>query len=669
MSPRSVAPASPAYGDPHQQVTEFVGAVLDGRGATVGGAEVSVARSAAGPALGRTTTDAAGAFRIRVPGLQRGDSAVVTVRRTGYALHRVTLAVAGRTVRADVVLDGAALRLEQGVVATAVGAAPSRRLRRASPGRAAPAYAYASPTFAPSDAATKSRAIAATSPYPGGPRQRIFGSGYDREQYDRIDENPFVAVAAAPRSTFSLDVDRASYANVRRMLREGLRPPADAVRLEEFVNYFPYHLPDPANGEALDVTTEVAPAPWRPGHQLVRVALQARRPDADALPPSNLVFLVDVSGSMFEPAKLPLVKRALGVLVERLRPQDRVALVAYAGNAGLVLPATSGADKPRILGAIDRLEAGGSTAGGEGLELAYRVARENARPGANSRVILATDGDFNVGPSSDAEMERLIEAKRAEGTYLTVLGFGEGNLQDAKMKKLAKRGNGNYAYVDDVAEAEKVFGQELAGTLVTVANDAKLQVEFNPAAVRSYRLLGYEGRLMRDEDFADDAKDAGDVGAGHAVTALYEVVPAGASEDDTARGVAPLRYGRRRSAPSHAAAAGTRSGAPSDELLYVQLRYKRPGEATSRLVTRVVAAPPPARRVEASEDFRFAAGVAEFGMLLRGSEHRGVGSAAQVLGLARGALGDDPGGHRREFVGLVERWRRMAGEDVARVPD
>ncbi len=369
----------------------------------------------------------------------------------------------------------------------------------------------------------------ATAPAPGRPGvflPRRAKAGYNREQYDRIDENPFVSVAAAPRSTFSLDPDRASYANVRRFLRAGERPPADAVRLEEFINYFPYHAPDPQPGEALCITTDVARAPWRPDHQLVRITLQARRPDPAALPPSNLVFLIDVSGSMFEPDKLPLVKRALGVLVSRLRPIDRVALVAYAGNAGLVLPSTSGEDTARILAAIDRLEAGGSTAGGEGLELAYRVARENARPGANSRVVLATDGDFNVGPSSDAAMERLVESKRAEGTYLTVLGFGEGNLQDAKMKKLAKRGNGDYAYVDNSAEAEKVFGQELGGTLVTVANDAKVQVEFNPAVVRTYRLIGYEGRLLRNEDFADDQKDAGDVGAGHTVTAFYEIVPA-----------------------------------------------------------------------------------------------------------------------------------------------
>lgn len=472
----------------------------------------------------------------------------------------------------------------------------------------------------------------------------------DREQYDRIDDNPFLAVAANPRSTFSLDVDRASYANVRRFLTAGERPPADAVRIEELVNYFPYAVPGPRDGEALAVTTEVAPAPWRPEHRLVRVAVQARRAPDGERKPANLVFLVDVSGSMMEPEKLPLVKRALGILVDGLRPEDRVALVVYAGAAGVVLPSTPGSDRAAIRDAIDRLEAGGSTAGGAGLELAYAVARAHAGPGVNSRVVLATDGDFNVGPSSDAEMERLVERRRAEGTYLTVLGFGTGNLQDAKMKKLAKRGNGNYAYVDGVAEARKVFGQELAGTLETVANDAKVQVEFNPAAVRAYRLIGYEGRLLRTEDFADDAKDAGDVGTGHTATALYEIVPAGVRGTVPVRGVDPLRYG------GDTPVATTRG--PADELLFVRLRYKVPGAPTSRLVTHVVRADAAARP---SADFRFASAVAEFGMLLRESPFKGAARVDDVLARARGALGDDPGGHRAEFVGLVERYRALGG--------
>jgi Ca-activated chloride channel family protein len=470
--------------------------------------------------------------------------------------------------------------------------------------------------------------------------------GGDREQYDRIEDNPFLAVASNPRSTFSVDVDAASYGNVRRFLMQGQRPPADAVRIEELVNYFPYALPAPRGEDPIAITTEVAPAPWRPEHRLVRVALKARPIDVAELPPSNLVFLVDVSGSMNEPNKLPLVKRALRLLVDQLRPQDRIAIVVYAGSAGLVLPSTPGAEKARIAEAIDRLEAGGSTAGGEGLLLAYRVAREQRVPNGTNRVILATDGDFNVGPSSDAEMERLVEAKRAEGTYLTVLGFGTGNYQDAKMEKLAKQGNGNYAYVDDLSEARKVLVHELGATLHTVADDVKLQVEFNPAAVRGYRLIGYEDRLLRDEDFADDKKDAGDVGAGHAVTALYEVVPAGVTGTVTLRGVDPLRYG--------AAPAPNKSN--RDELLYVQLRYKRPGESTSRLMTHPVAA---SVTRDPSADFRFAASVAEFGMLLRNSEHKGRATAGQVLTLARGALGGDEGGYRAEFVRLVEKWQDL----------
>jgi Ca-activated chloride channel family protein len=475
----------------------------------------------------------------------------------------------------------------------------------------------------------------------------------DREQYDRIEDNPFLAVASNPRSTFSVDVDGASYGNVRRFLTRGQLPPADAVRIEEMVNYFPYALPAPRGEDPIAITTEVAAAPWRPEHRLVRIALQARAIETAQLPPANLVFLIDVSGSMESPDKLPLVQRSLRLLVDQMRPQDHIAIVVYAGSAGLVLPPTPGDEKAKIAEAIDRLEAGGSTAGGEGLLLAYRVARENRVPNGVNRVVLATDGDFNVGVSSDAELERLVEAKRAEGTYLTVLGFGTGNLQDAKMEKLAKRGNGNYAYVDNLDEARKVLVREMGATLHTVADDVKLQVEFNPAAVRGYRLIGYEDRLLRDEDFADDRKDAGDVGAGHAVTALYEVVPNGVTNTVELRGVDPLRYG----------AEPKTSRGPRDELLYVQLRYKRPGESTSRLMTHAV---PASVARDPSADFRFAASVAEFGMLLRDSEHKGRAGADQVLALARGALGGDDGGYRAEFVRLVETWRSLARTTAAR---
>jgi secreted protein with Ig-like and vWFA domain len=394
----------------------------------------------------------------------------------------------------------------------------------------------------------------------------------------------------------------------------------------------------------------------------VRIALAARPVATRDLPPANLVFLIDVSGSMQSPDKLPLVQRSLRLLVEQLRPQDRVALVAYAGAAGLVLPATSGAEKARILGAVDALEAGGSTAGGEGLVLAYRTARAGFVRGGVNRVVLATDGDFNVGVSSDAELERLVERERASGVTLTVLGFGTGNYQDAKMEKLARRGDGNYAYVDDVREARKALVEELGATLHVVARDVKLQVEFNPAAVRGWRLVGYENRVLRDEDFADDAKDAGDVGAGHTVTALYEIVPRGVDGTVPLRTVEPLRYGSR--APVDSTQAGGRTPVEVGELLHVALRYKRPGEPTSRLLTHPVRARDARGAVAAaSADFRFAASVAAWGMLLRDSEHRGRATPAAVLALARGA-GRRPGRTPRRVRaagGAVAGARRRGG--------
>ena len=489
----------------------------------------------------------------------------------------------------------------------------------------------------------------------GYPTRGSARSGFDREQYDRIEDNPFLGVRNNPLSTFSIDVDRASYGNVRRFLRNGQRPPKDAVRIEEFINYFPYQLPEPRGNDPVAVTSEVIAAPWQPKHQLVRIALQAKRIDTRELPPNNLVFLIDVSGSMNDWNKLPLVKQSLRLLVALLRPQDRVAIVAYAGAAGLVLPSTSGDEKARIAEAIDRLEAGGSTAGGAGIALAYRTAREHFLPRGNNRVILATDGDFNVGASSDGELERLVEDRRRDGTYLTVLGVGSGNYQASKMEKLAKVGNGNFSYVDTPAEARKTLVEEMGATLLTVANDVKLQVEFNPALVQAYRLIGYENRLLATEDFNDDTKDAGDIGAGHQVTALYEVVPVGVQGTVRARGVDSLRY------VSPDARMGS-SRAASDELLFVKLCYKRPGENTSRLLTHAV----PSRTAErGSEDTRFIAAVAQFGMLLRDSEYKGNSSAAQVLEQAHAALGNDKGGYRAEFVQLVERWRALgvtAGE-------
>ena len=403
-----------------------------------------------------------------------------------------------------------------------------------------------------------------------------YNPDFQREGYDRIYENEFMAVGANPLSTFGIDVDRASYSNVRRFIRSGQLPPADAVRIEELINYFTYDLPNPEGPDPYSVRTEVGPAPWNPMHRLVRIGIQGQRMDTEDLPPSNLVFLVDVSGSMQPANKLPLLKSALRMLVNQLRPQDRVAIVVYAGAAGLVLEPTSGADKETILEALSRLEAGGSTAGGAGLRLAYDVARRHHMEGGNNRLILATDGDFNVGPSSDAEMIRLIEDRRDQGTFLTVLGFGTGNLQDAKMEQIADHGNGNFAYIDSAHEAQKVLVQEFGGTLYTIAKDVKLQVEFNPARVQAYRLIGYENRILAAEDFNDDRKDSGDLGAGHTVTALYEVIPTGVDTSTPIRGLDELRYQRtdERVAPRE-----------SPEMLFVKLRYKDPnGEAVPTVV-------------------------------------------------------------------------------------
>jgi len=482
-----------------------------------------------------------------------------------------------------------------------------------------------------------------------------YNTDFEREGYNRIYENEFMAVGANPLSTFGIDVDRASYSNVRRFIRGGQLPPADAVRIEELINYFTYDLPNPEGPDPFSVRTEVGPAPWNPMHRLVRIGIQGRRINTEDLPPSNLVFLVDVSGSMQPANKLPLLKSALRMLVNQLRPQDRVAIVVYAGAAGLVLDPTSGADKETILEALSRLEAGGSTAGGAGLRLAYDVARKHHMEGGNNRVILATDGDFNVGPSSDAEMIRLIEDRRDQGTFLTVLGFGTGNLQDAKMEQIADHGNGNFAYIDSAHEAQKVLVQEFGGTLYTIAKDVKLQVEFNPARVRAYRLIGYENRMLAAEDFNDDRKDSGDLGAGHTVTALYEIIPTGVDTNTPIRGLDELRY-QPSDQPSDQPTDQRVTPRESPELLFVKLRYKDPNGNRSRLlstaVTDVDAIP--------SSDFTFAASVAAFGMVLRDSKYCGAADLAAVLRWARSSLGRDDEGYRREFIRMVEEAQRLA---------
>ena len=496
--------------------------------------------------------------------------------------------------------------------------------------------------------------MAACHPYGSFPPPPLMSPpGWNTESYSVIDENAFRAVEHEPLSTFSVDVDRASYANVRRFLVEGRRPPKDAVRIEEMINYFPYDQPERSGDHPITVATEVADAPWRAGHLLVRIGLHTAPVDMRDAPAANLVFLVDVSGSMSDADRLPLVKRSLRLLVQQLRPRDRVAIVVYAGAAGLVLPSTPGSERGTILDAIERLEAGGSTAGGAGLRLAYDVARGHHVEGGNNRVILATDGDFNVGVSSDAEMVRLIEEKREQGTFLTVLGFGRGNLKDSKMEQMADRGNGNYAYVDNLLEARKVLVSEMGGTLLTVAKDVKLQVEFNPARVRAYRLIGYENRLLANQDFNDDTRDAGEMGAGHTVTALYEIVPVGVRSDVVVRGVDSLRY-RAPAQPATPARGG--------ELAFVKIRYKLPDGDTSRLMEHPVRD----QDAAASRDLTFAAAVAGFGMLLRDSEHRGTLTLNEVIRLADGSRGRDPDGYRAEFVRLTRLFGDLGSRDESR---
>jgi Ca-activated chloride channel family protein len=472
--------------------------------------------------------------------------------------------------------------------------------------------------------------------------------GANAEAYDQIVDNAFIRVAQEPLSTFSIDVDTASYANVRRFLEHGMKPPKDAVRIEELLNYFTYNDPPPAGDDPFSVNLEIARCPWNPDHRLARIGLLGKPVENDDRPPSNLVFLVDVSGSMQRPNKLPLLKASLQKLVEQLGENDRVAIVVYAGASGLVLPSTSCLNKSEVLSALEQLQGGGSTNGGAGIQLAYDIAMANFIPKATNRVILATDGDFNVGVTDRGELTRLIEAKAKSGVFLNVLGFGMGNLKDGTLEKLADKGNGQYAYIDTPREAHKVFVEEVGATLVTIAKDVKIQVEFNPAKVGAYRLIGYENRKLANRDFNDDAKDAGEIGAGHHVTALYELVPTG--HEESAPGVDPLEFSR----PSVPAEAESR-----DESLIVKLRYKEPDGDTSKLLRRGVV--DDGRDVSrASADFKFAAAVAGFGMLLRDSPYKGnlTYEAIEELGSAPGT--SDPSGYRREFLDLIRKARALA---------
>lgn len=459
---------------------------------------------------------------------------------------------------------------------------------------------------------------------------------FNTESYDVINENNFKDVVNDPLSTFSIDVDRASYSNVRRFLNQNQKPVKDAVRIEELINYFDYSYKQPTDGHPFSSTVELDNCPWNEKHKLMLIGLKGENIKAEEIPASNLVFLIDVSGSMSSANKLPLLKQAFKYLVSNLRAEDKVSIVVYAGAAGLVLEPTSGSDKAKINASLDLLQSGGSTAGGAGIKLAYKTAKENFIEGGNNRVILATDGDFNIGASSDAEMVRLIEEKRDDGIFLSILGFGMGNYKDSKMESISNAGNGNYDYIDNILEAKKVFGKELWGTLYTIAKDVKIQIEFNPTQVKSYRLIGYENRILNKEDFNDDKKDAGEIGCGHTVTALYELVMTD-SDEGSNNNVDPLEYQKT-------------SVVSSKNIMTLKLRYKKPNEDVSQLIKKSYKA----SELKASENIHFAASVAEFGMLLRDSEHKENANYSQVISMAKSAKGTDTDGYRSDFIKLVE---------------
>ncbi|HTH02080.1 MAG TPA: von Willebrand factor type A domain-containing protein [Vicinamibacterales bacterium] len=602
-----------------QSVGTVTGTVKDSAGAPVPGATIQITSRGSAPLT--RISDATGAFSFeRVP------VADYNVKATLAGFKQFTTRIKvndGKTTRLDITLELG------GLTETVNVEAESSKLQTQSAATGPPI------NFTPPQAPMPILA-------PGREQFRRYPTGdFNTAAYDRIDDNPFRRVAQDPLSTFSIDVDTASYANVRRFLNGGSLPPKDAVRIEELINYFRFDYPRAGHDVPFSIHTEIAACPWNSRHRLALVGLQARPLDADKVPARNLVFLLDVSGSMMPPNRLPLIRTAMRMLVDTLDERDRIAIVVYAGASGLVLPSTGGAEKEKIHQAIARLEAGGSTNGAAGITLAYKVAQDQFVKGGINRVILATDGDFNVGITNQGDLTRLIEEKRATGIFLSVLGVGDDNLKDSTMEKLADRGNGNYAYLDSLHEARKVLVREAGATLVTVAKDVKIQVEFNPANVAAYRLIGYENRLLRHEDFNDDKKDAGEIGAGHTVTALYEIVPPGGEVD--APSVDALKYQR----PSGPAMAST---AARDELMTVKLRYKAPDGDESRLIT----VPVKNRTSELSENVGFAAAVAEFGMLLRQSEYRGSATHAEAASLARRFRGADRDGYRAEFVRLVE---------------
>ena len=581
------------------------------------------------------SSDSKGFYKISIT----GDRGILIFATIGYETEEVS--IDGKTT-IDVVLKKTMQTLQE-VVVTGYG------VQRKSSITASVSQNFYGTGTPQVGSAIRIRGVN-TSGYPG---QRN-PSEFNTEAYDHINENGFKKVNDDPLSTFSIDMDAASYSNVRRYLNDGKLPPAGAVRIEEMINYFRYDYKKPDGAEPFSINTEIAACPWNPKHSLALIGLQGKKIPVENLPSSNLVFLIDVSGSMDAENKLPLVKASLKLLVDQLREQDKVAIVVYAGAAGLVLPSTNGNNKTKIKDAIGNLTAGGSTAGGQGIKLAYKIASENFLAGGNNRVILCTDGDFNVGASSDDEMERLIENERKSGVYLTVLGYGMGNYKDSKMQKLADKGNGNHAYIDGMSEAKKVLVNEFGGTMFTIANDVKLQIEFNPAHVAGYRLIGYENRILNKEDFNNDKKDAGELGSGHMVTALYEIIPVGV-KSDFLKDVDALKYQKSKK----------QNASVDEEVMTIKLRYKDAGNEKSKLVEKIVL---DNRLVieRTSENLRFAAAVAQFGMMLRNSEYKQASSYKNILALAGGATGSDEEGYRAEFIKLVKKASRLqSNNDVA----
>jgi len=614
---------------------------ITGNGAALTGAHVAVTCKSVNR---MTTTDASGHFSIS--GLPEGSCKVIAAQ-AGFKSAATTVTIK----------SGATMSVK---LALAVAPADKKDKEKNEVAKEEPKRAENMPAKPADSRHMPPPPPMTVAPSPSSPAIGVAGGRVARQQplaieqdpsmnteaYSRIDDNPFLRVDQKPLSTFSSDVDTASYSNLRRFIRDGALPPKDAVRIEEMINYFHYDYPAPAKGQPFSITTEVGPSPFNSKFQLVRIGLKAPEINDDKVPARNLVFLLDVSGSMMSANKLPLVKRSMNLLVENLRDNDRIAIVVYAGASGLALPSTSGKEKDAIRQAIQALEAGGSTNGAAGIKLAYEIAGKHFIKGGINRVILATDGDFNVGTTSEGELTRLIEEKREHGVFLSVLGYGMGNLKDSTMEKLADRGNGNYAYIDTIEEARKVLVKEAGATLVTVAKDVKLQVELNPQSIAGYRLIGYENRLMRDEDFNDDKKDAGDIGAGHSVTALYEIVPAGVEVPGGK--IDKLKYQTKAQA----------TGGNADELMTVKIRYKAPDGNQSKLLSQVVKQAK-VEMAKTSTDFRWAAAVAGFGMMLREAKDRGNISWATVTQLAEGAKGTDAEGYRTQMIEMLKRAARL----------